>query len=76
MMTIEAMDTHVDPYTHMNEYSSEPKLPCAIPVASRYVINTRGEIFYIPVDQPLVHYASYLVTGFVLFSHFRVPASL
>ena len=29
----------------------------------------------IPVDQQLVHYASYLVTGFVLFSRFRVPAS-
>ena len=30
----------------------------------------------IPVNQQLVHYASYLVTGFVLFSRSRVPASL
>ena len=29
----------------------------------------------IPVDQQLVHYASYLVTGIVLFSRYRVPAS-
>src|SRR3990170_2325198 len=52
------------------------QLPCAIHVASRYVTNTRGEIFCIPMDQQLIHYASYLVTGFVLFSRFRVPASL
>ena len=76
MISIEAVDTHIDPYTHTNEYSSEPQLPCAIPVASRYVTNTRGEIICIPVDQQLVHYASYLVTGFVLFTRFCVPASL
>jgi hypothetical protein len=76
MISIRAVDTHIDPYTHTNEYSSEPQLPCAIPIASRYVTNTRGEIFCIPVDQQLVHYASYLVTSFVLFSRFRVPASL
>ena len=29
----------------------------------------------IPVDQLLVHYASYLVTGIVLFSRYRVLAS-
>ena len=29
----------------------------------------------IPVDQQLVHYASYLVTGIVLVSRYRVPAS-
>ena len=29
----------------------------------------------IPVDQQLVHYASYRVTGIVLFSRYRVPAS-
>ena len=51
------------------------QLPCAIPVASRYVTNTRGEIYRILVDQQLVHYASYLVTGIVLFSRYRVPAS-
>ena len=46
-----------------------------IPFALRYVTITRGEIYCIPVGQHFVHYASYLVTGFVLFSHFRVPAS-
>jgi hypothetical protein len=76
MINIGTVDTHIDPYTHTNEYSSEPQLPCAIPVASRYVTNTRGEIYCIPVDQQLVHYASYLVTGFVLFSRFCVLASL
>ena len=30
----------------------------------------------IPVNQQLVHYASFLITGFVLFSHFHVLASL
>ena len=76
MINIGAEDTLIDPYTHMNEYSSEPQLLCAIPVASRYVTKTRGEIFCIPFDQQLVHYASYLVTSFVLFSRFHVPASL
>ena len=27
------------------------------------------------VNQQLIHYARYLVTGFILFSHSRVPAS-
>jgi hypothetical protein len=76
MISIGAVDTHIDPYTHTNEYSSERQLPCAIPVASQHVTNTRGEILCIPMDQQLVHYASYLVTGFVLFSRFRVLASL
>jgi hypothetical protein len=30
----------------------------------------------ISMNQQLVHYASYLVTGFVLSSRFRVPASV
>jgi hypothetical protein len=76
MISIEAVDTLTDPYTHTNEYSSEPQLPFAIPVASRYVTNTRSEILCILVDQQLVHYASYLVTGFVLFTRFCVPTSL
>ena len=48
-------DIHIDPYTHTNEYSSEP---------------------LVAVNQQLVHYASYLVSSFVLFSRFHVPASL
>src|SRR3990170_392960 len=67
MINIGAVDTHIDPYTHTNEYSSEPQLPCAIPVASQYVTNTRGEIFCIPVDQQLVHYASYQFCSLFLF---------
>ena len=51
------------------------QLPWAIPFASRYVTNTRGEIYCIPVYEKFVHHASYLVTGFVLFSRFCVPAS-
>jgi hypothetical protein len=51
-------------------------LPCAIPIASRYVTNTRGEKHRHPRGSTLVHNASYLVTGIVLFSRFCVPASL
>ena len=77
MINIGAVDTHIDPYTHTNEYSSEP------PVAMHYsfyfaICYKTPEVRFIgiPVDQQLVHYASYLVTGFVLFSRSRVPASL
>ena len=76
MINIGAVDTHIDPYTHTMNIRVNLQLPCAIHVASRYITNTRGEIYCIPMDQQLVHYASYLITGFVLFSHFCVPASL
>ena len=67
MINIGAVNTHIDPYTHTNKYSSEPPV-AVIPFDSRYVTNTRGEIYCIPVDQQFVHHASYLVTGFVLLS--------
>jgi len=75
MISIEAVDTHIDPYTHTNEYSSEPQLPCAIPVASRYVTNTRGEILCIPVDQHLstMQVTSLPVLFSLLVSVFRHP---
>ena len=63
-------------YPHKWNIRVNLQLQWAIPVASRYVTNTRGETYCIPVDEQFVHHASYLVTGFVLFSRFRVPASL
>jgi hypothetical protein len=45
MINIGAVDTHIEPYTHTKEYSSEPQLPCAIPVASRYV--TKPEVRFL-----------------------------
>ena len=77
MINIGAVDTHIDPYTHTNNIRVNLQLPCAIPVALRYVTNTRGEIYRHPHGSTtFVHYASYLVTGFVLFSRSRVPTSL
>src|SRR6266566_5218981 len=49
------------------------QLPCAIPVASRYVTNTRGEKHRHPHGSTLVHNASYLVAGFC--SLFSLPCS-
>ena len=76
MINSGTVDTHIHPYTHMNKYSSEP--PVAVSSSFYFAIcyKTRGEIYRIPMDQQLVHYASYLVTGFVLFSLSRVLASL
>jgi hypothetical protein len=75
MINIGAVDTHIDPYTHTNEYSSEP--PVAVSYSFYFMIcyKTRGEIYRHPRGSTLVHNASYLVAGFVLFSCFRVPAS-
>ena len=75
MINIGAVDTHIDPYTHTNEYSSELLVAACYTCCFMIYYKTRGEIYCIPVDQQLVHHARYLVTGFVLFSRFRVPAS-
>ena len=76
MINIGAVDTHIDPYTHTNEYLSEP--PAAVCYSFYFAIcyKTRGEIYRHPHRSTLVHNASYLVVGFVLFSRFRVTASL
>ena len=76
MINIGAVDTHIDPYTHTNKYSSEP--PVAVCYSCCFAICYKlPEVRHvgIPVDQQLVHYASYLVTGIVLFSRSRVMAS-
>ena len=75
MINIGAVDTHIDPCTHMNEYLSEP--PVAVSYSFYFAIcyKTRGEIYRHPRESTLVHYASFLITGFVLFSCFRVSAS-
>ena len=71
------VDTHIDPYTHTNKYSSEPPVCRVLFLLLHDMLQTPEVRFIgIPVDQQLVHYASYLVTGFVLFSRSRVPASL
>ena len=76
MINIGAVDTHIDPYTHTNKYSSEPPVAVCYSCCFAICYKPEGRFTCIPVDQRLVHYASYLVTGFVLFSRFRVPASL
>ena len=75
MINIGAVDTHIDPYTNTNKYSSEP--PVAVCYSCCFAMLQIPEVRHvgIPVDQQLVHYASYLVTGIVLFSRYRVPAS-
>ena len=52
------------------------QLPCVIPFTLRYVTKSDVRFVGIPVDQQLVHYAGYLITGIVLFSRYHVPASL
>ena len=74
MINIGAVDTHIDPIPTRINIRVNLQLQWAIPVASWYVTNTRGEIYCIPVDEQFVHHASYLITGFVL-SRWRVPAS-
>ena len=77
MINSGTVDIHIDPYTHTNEYSSEPVVCRVLFLLLRDMLQTpEVRLIGIPVDQQLVHYASYLVTGFVLFSRFCVPASL
>ena len=75
MINIGAVDTHTPIPTRMN-IRVNLQLSCAIPVASQYVTKPEVRFIRIPVDQQLVHYAIYLVTGIVLFSRYRVSASL
>ena len=72
MINIGAVDTHIDPYTHTNKYSSEPP-DCRVLFLLLHDMLQIPEVRFIgiPVNQELVHYASYLVIG--LFS-FLVPA--
>ncbi|XP_073362692.1 phosphatidate cytidylyltransferase 1-like [Aegilops tauschii subsp. strangulata] len=68
-MIIGAVDNHIDPYTHTN-IRVNLQLPCSIPVASRYVTNTRGETCWPPrgsTTYPLCQLPRY---------RFLLPASL
>ena len=77
MINSGTVDIHIDPYTHTNEYSSEPVVCRVLFLLLHDMLQTpEVRLIGIPVDQQLVHYASYLVTGIVLFSCYRVPASL
>ena len=76
MINSGTVDIHINPYTHTNEYSSEPVSFCVLFLLLHDMLQTpKVRLIGIPVDQQLVHYASYLVTGFVLFSRSRVLAS-
>jgi hypothetical protein len=77
MINSGTVDIHIDPYTHTNEYLSEPVV-CRVLFLFLCDMLQTPEVRHIglPMDQQLVHYASYLVTGFLLFSRFRVSASL
>ena len=76
MINSGTVDIHIDPYTHTNGYSSEPLVDCMLFLLLRDMLQ-KPEVRFIgiPVNQQLVHYASFLVTGFVLFSRSRVPVS-
>ena len=71
MINIEAVDTHIDPYTHTNEYSSEPQLLCAIPFTLRYVTKPEVRFVGIPVDQ---HMSTTPVTSLPVLFSFLVSA--
>ena len=76
MINSGTMDIHIDPYTHMNEYSSEPIVCHVLFMLLHDMLQTpKVRLIGIPMDQQFVHYDSYLVTSFVLFSRFCVPAS-
>ena len=76
MINSGTVDTHIDPYTHTNKYLSDP-LVCRVLFLLLHdmIQNPEVRLVGIPMDQHVVHYASYPVTGFVLFSRLRVPAS-
>ena len=70
------MDIHFDPYIHTNKYSNKfVVIEC---FSCFFVICYKPELIFsgILMNQQLVHCASFLVTGFVLFSRSRVPALL
>ena len=70
-------DIHIDPYTHTKNYSSEPLVVVCYSCLLRDMLQIpEVRLIGIPVNQQLVHYASYLVPGIVLFSRSRIPASL
>ena len=77
MINSGTVDIHIDPYTHTNEYSSEPLVTMLLFLLLRDMLQ-KPEVRFIsiPVNQQLVHYASFLIISFVLFSRSRVPASL
>ena len=56
MINIGAVDTHIDPYTHTNEYSREPPVAVCYSCCFTICYKTRGEIYRIPVDQQLVSF--------------------
>ena len=45
MINIGAVDTHIEPYTHTNEYSSEPPVAVCYSCCFTIYYKTRGEIY-------------------------------
>jgi hypothetical protein len=73
MINSGTVDIRIDPYTHANEYSSEPVSCRVLFLLRQDMLQTPGvKLIGIPVNQQLVHYASFHVTDFVLFSCSRV----
>ena len=68
------VDVHIDPCEHTNDIRVNLWLPCDVPFASRYF--TKPGICRYPPESSHAHYTVILVTGFVLLSRYRVPASL
>ena len=48
MINIRAVDTHIDPYTHTNEYSSEPLVAMCYSCCFAICYKTRGETYRHP----------------------------
>src|SRR3989337_3510476 len=62
MINIGAVDTHIDPYTHTNEYSSEPPVAVCYSCCFAICYKTRGEIYRHPRESttcPLCKFPRY-----------------
>jgi hypothetical protein len=67
------VDFHISPYEHTNNIWANLWLSCDVPFASRYF--TKPRVHRYPPESSHAHYTDILVTGFVLLSRYRVPAS-
>ena len=75
MINSGTVDIHIEPYTHTNKYSSEPIV--VVCYSCCFAMLQKLEVIFISilVNQQLVHYASFLVISFDLFSRSHVLAS-
>ena len=73
MINSGAVDTHIDPYTHTNEYSSEPPVAVCYSCCFTIYYKTRGEIYASPWINNL---STMPVTSLPVLFSFLVPVFL